>query len=543
MKSNLISCFLRITYKERLENFCFTICKVANSYKMRIASEMNIFFNLTSQAVGDFSIEVLNQLITRYKTEELYVVHFSINNGNELKLIQKPKECYSYEDMVRAEYNNYLYAKVCPPVDKDLIDNMKGYEPEIIKMMERFSRMHDFALDYDSRIRMYHSHIRYWNYLLDRANMGVAVFINVPHEVYDYIIYCLCKVKNIPTAISYPGHPSGYRYFFHDIKLHCSELIQTYQHLRKDYESLSIDEIVLPEDFQKAFELYSDCKSDKTPYYMKREYFGSKKESIIKRVVRLPKKIQREGTEYIKIRAKYTKQCLEQRIKYHDREKVIKSEFDKSMKVYDELSVEMNLSEKYIYLPLHYEPECAVNPLGDVYLHQYLVAEMLSFYLPDNVKLYVKEHPVQGKYGFTFFKSQQFFRNLSKRDNIRLINRNEDTYKLLENCVAVASVTGTAGFEGMFMEKPFLIFGYHINMFAPGAFAIRNNKDCEDAIDFILKYGAKHTLKDMKIYLKALSEVEVYCSIWEPLVSVSVEENIKRIKEGYEKVIDAQLEL
>ena len=45
--------------------------------------------------------------------------------------------------------------------------------------------------------------------------------------------------------------------------------------------------------------------------------------------------------------------------------------------------------------------------------------------------------------------------------------------------------------------------------FSQGAFNVRTNEDCRNAIEYILKNGAKHTEKDVRIFMKA---IERYCN-------------------------------
>lgn len=88
------------------------------------------------------------------------------------------------------------------PIDEDLLKKMDVYLPEILKMMDRLN-----IVSFERRWRLYIDILEYWNSYLDKQNIVYYIHFNVPHEVTDYIIYSLCKVKGINYV--------GYSYFFY----------------------------------------------------------------------------------------------------------------------------------------------------------------------------------------------------------------------------------------------------------------------------------------------------------------------------------------
>lgn len=93
---------------------------------------------------------------------------------------------------------------------------------------------------------------------------------------------------------------------------------------------------------------------------------------------------------------------------------------------------------------------------------------------------------------------------IAKLDNVQIVPLDTDTYELQDKCSAVATVTGTAGFEAINRGKPFLMFGKYITMYAPGVFQIRSNSDCEEAMKRIEEKFPEPSQKDLRIYYKAL---------------------------------------
>ena len=484
---------------------------------------------------SDTLVGVANRIIELYKPEHCYVSYFEgyLDNGGKYVIGIDGKPCYHYllSKNALADYKGCLFEADCPPLEEKILSTMTEFEPIILKMMEREESI---AKDYESRVRIYHRHLRYWNYMLDAAKIGIVVFASgVPHAIYDYIIYCLCLKKGIITSLMYNSPIYPYKVFFSEISDHCSAIASTYQHYALQYRDTPIENIELPVDFQKAFNLYNDKNNDKTPYYMKKSYLKKKTtmtnriKSFMKRFLVYKKRLDEVGARQIVLTIisrhnKYKKGRQNKRIN----------------RIYKKISVHPDYTKQFVYLPLHYQPECSTSPLGGFYVHQLLVAQMISYHLPGNVQLYIKEHVILNSKG----RDIQLYNDLLALPNVKLVHRSTNTYELLENCIAVATVTGTAGFEGMFMGKPFLIFGSHPNMYAPGAFIIRNNEDCEEALEYIMEHGAKHTQKDMKIYLKAISDVSEYCFISEqPPAGFTIEENIDCIVRGFTQVINSKL--
>jgi capsule polysaccharide modification protein KpsS len=70
--------------------------------------------------------------------------------------------------------------------------------------------------------------------------------------------------------------------------------------------------------------------------------------------------------------------------------------------------------------------------------------------------------------------------------------------------MAVATISGTAGWEALFLQKPVLLFGNFFYQYADGVYNIRTAKDCKDAIKRIIVSRKQPVLADMRLFLKAV---------------------------------------
>jgi len=115
----------------------------------------------------------------------------------------------------------------------------------------------------------------------------------------------------------------------------------------------------------------------------------------------------------------------------------------------------VDLSQKYIYVPLHNQPEMSTSALGGKYRDQALLIEDLARDLPEGWKILVKENPRQGAYA----RGPMFFHRLSRIPCVEFVPSNTNTHALSKNAQFVASVSGTVGWEAIRQGTPAMVFG------------------------------------------------------------------------------------
>lgn len=172
---------------------------------------------------------------------------------------------------------------------------------------------------------------------------------------------------------------------------------------------------------------------------------------------------------------------------------------------YDNHAHQPDLTKPYVYLPLQAQPEEGVSPRAGAFENQELIAQILAAHLPADVRIYIKEHPHQGE----LFRSEEFYRSLLQIPAVTFVPRTFDTFTLIRKSVAVATATGSAGFEGLFRGKPFIMFGRRWCQHAPGVYTIRSEKDCAHAVDCIFRKNETPDLRELRLFLKAIDECSV----------------------------------
>jgi hypothetical protein len=141
--------------------------------------------------------------------------------------------------------------------------------------------------------------------------------------------------------------------------------------------------------------------------------------------------------------------------------------------------------KKYVYFPLHLQPELTTSLLGGKYCDQVLAIERLSNMLPKDWFIYVKENPKQTE----FMRGDWFFKRLKTIRNVRVISPQINTYDLIKNCEFVATVTGTAGWEAITGGTKVLIFGNAWYRSMPGVFQYSEDIDIQHILDAVIDHS------------------------------------------------------
>tara|TARA_B110000503_G_C7156047_1_gene417356 strand:- start:1437 stop:2894 length:1458 start_codon:yes stop_codon:yes gene_type:complete len=110
--------------------------------------------------------------------------------------------------------------------------------------------------------------------------------------------------------------------------------------------------------------------------------------------------------------------------------------------------------EKYVYFPLHVDPEASTMVLSPFHTDQLSIIESISKSIPFDSYLYVKEHiHMIGK------RPKGFYDSLKSYPKVKFISPFEDNFSLIKNAYVITTITGTTGWEGMMLKKPVIYIG------------------------------------------------------------------------------------
>lgn len=158
-------------------------------------------------------------------------------------------------------------------------------------------------------------------------------------------------------------------------------------------------------------------------------------------------------------------------------------------KLYNNLSskrIDKNVNN--IVLFMHYQPERTSLPEGGVFAQQWLIIKALSIALPKNWILYVKEHPsiFTGKF-VPKYRDKAFYKDISRLPNVELIPLDYDTFELIDNATAIATITGLVGIQALIRGRPVLLFGNGSYKDCDGVFSAKTTESIIEALKNIEK--------------------------------------------------------
>ena len=110
--------------------------------------------------------------------------------------------------------------------------------------------------------------------------------------------------------------------------------------------------------------------------------------------------------------------------------------------------------EKFIYFPLHVQPERNLDIDAPYYANQLDVIENIARSLPIQYKLYVKEHQTMK---FRHWRQTSFYNSVLNLANVTLIHPLSNSLEIIKNCSLIITIAGTTGVEAALYQKPSIV--------------------------------------------------------------------------------------
>lgn len=281
-----------------------------------------------------------------------------------------------------------------------------------------------------------------------------ALFFNVPHLVCDTILYDVCKCLGIKTIIITQSIFPGKFFSMNDVE----------DYGLFDGDNHNSAPMVIERD--KNLDLFYMKDIGQAPAKPGKLslraiiniwiYFLLKKPSMLVRPFGIFKIFKRASKIYAGFpswRDPFARFFHENEMAY----------FEHLMEFENQ---QVDIEQRYVYFPLQLQPEMTTSSLGGRFRDQLLAIEQLSSILPDDVKIYVKENPKQGGYS----RGPLFFHRLKRIPSVVFMPSHANTNTLTQHCEAVATITGTVGWEAIRKGKKAIVFGNTWYSSLPGVF-------------------------------------------------------------------------
>lgn len=392
-----------------------------------------------------------------------------------------------------------LRETIFPPPGKQLLRALAQCESEVMTMMTRADYSQYLPLHH--RKRVYYEMVRYWNGIIQMIEPDCIYYPVIPHMGgSDYVLYRLARLYQITQCFSVLTSIGNRSLIFDSRETGCESLGKDMSEGKyKDVELNSLDD-----DLKNEFIKQVNPDQDATPAFMQKKIdrFHQKRILRLHRIGSYFNILRKPPALLSQFRHIGRSELLVNGIRWRLHLARLKREY-KSL-VHEPL----DLSRPYIYFPLQYQPEASTSPMGDVFVDQLIIAKILSYCLPENWQIYVKEHVI-AQWGAgaktQFARPIGYYQQMAELPNVKIVSPESSSYDLISSARAVATCTGTAGWEAVCRGIPALVFGYPWYMDCPGVYRVQDIDSCKENLSSIIK-GRNYTQQEIIDFLYTLQQ-------------------------------------
>lgn len=389
-------------------------------------------------------------------------------------------------------------------LDVDFLRRHAHQELQIIKMMDRVDPDR-YSFNFMERQRHYRNLLKKWSAVIDLKKVDMVISTEIPHRIYDYALFWLCQERGIPyVMMNHTPFAGRYLTLKNDFFSIGNRFVSDWH----KFESMSDIASTLPNDVKEYFEKVKNDYQTAAPQWMRDKRNVVKYTSVPQRAYSYLKRVFLGKSNLFSLfNHKPIKELGElsaaknrlmkheesyftslERIKHnHKKEQYLKDLLD----YYESHTSQVDNNEPYVCLFLHYQPEATTSPAGDIFVDQKLCVDMLLKNLPEEYKVYVKEHRHQflSNRPAQTSRMKDFYDDLRKNNRVKLISTTVDSFTLMQNAKAVATITGTVGWEAVVRQKPVIVFGiiWYEN-FSKGVLRITDDASAKNMLQFIENY-------------------------------------------------------
>ncbi|MBN2399720.1 MAG: hypothetical protein JXI33_05195 [Candidatus Aminicenantes bacterium] len=471
--------------------------------------------------VADPWVQVAQKLQHTHGYEPVYWNGYPDDDSRVKVAAAFPKAVYqSYFDACKGIFPETIKAKSARAfINIDFLKSYAPYELQAIKMMDRMDPdRHSF--NFMERQRHYRKFLKYWTACIEHFKPDLLVSGNVPHLVFDYSLFLLCKFNHVKFVTFCASSFLGRTIPLTDVSSIGSLLDEEYAKTLKS--GAKIDELKrsLPSDILERYEKIKMDYAQAEPEYMKEQLLKHRQSSGLFKLARkllLDMRLLKDSyfgrdgffvngiPTFFKQRHKSIEASNSSVFNYAIMKVRTNAYKNKLRACYDSLVQEPDLNVPFVLVNLHYQPEMSSNPSGDIFVDQLLFIEVLAKHLPAGYAIYVKEHPSQFHAHLAGHTSRilEFYHDLAAYPQVRLLPLLLNPLTLIRNSRAVATVSGTSGWEAMVLGKPVISFGLSWYEKYAGILKIVDEKTAAMIPQFIDQFNFDE--RNLLAYLNAFS--------------------------------------
>ncbi len=184
----------------------------------------------------------------------------------------------------------------------------------------------------------------------------------------------------------------------------------------------------------------------------------------------------------------------------------------KAKRFYKSKSTKILPTEKSVVLFLHAQPEAALIPTGGFFYDQLLILDLIIAALPDDMNVFVKEHPWQFETigEDKHERSIDFYKYLIKDKRVKLLDDSIPSSEVIKNAGAIISNSGTVSWESILIGKPSIVFSWGWFSACKSCFVVDSVETLRKAIVKSRSKAPQEVFKDRDDLINKLEKRIIY---------------------------------
>lgn len=353
--------------------------------------------------------------------------------------------------------------------------------------------------------------------LIRSEKINLILFFDIPHLFYDTAIYQVARSLGIDTVILKPSLWCD-RYFSCQRIEDFGNLPDLPRTSLQEYEHYAINENTMPELFymkeidQKKVKVGRLTIRSVAHLLLFLAVSSPSKLLNLPYVFKMMRRMHRIAGRFPDWRDPFANFFHRNSLQYFE----TLAEFEKN---------EADMTTKFVYFPLHLQPEMTTSALGGQYSDQLLAIERIAEIIPDDWKIYVKENPKQTGQ----MRSPMFFHRLWRIKKVHLLSSHANTHELTDHAQFVSTVTGTVGWEAICKGKTALVFGRPWYVSLPGVVLYRNGLTITNIMN--IKFSRSELEQHTGWLLHRAHDGSVHRHVARQIEDFNIEENSQKVTE------------
>ena len=410
-----------------------------------------------------------------------------------IDITDKQKKFFQKQEIIKFSKIWYFHDHISKTADKPTPGYLKSVEKKykinisLLISNERFfnkwNQYYEFSSD--EKLSILEQECKLFEKILDEVQPDFLI-TGVTTSHYHHLFYEICKARGIKVLVIWQHAFMG-KYVISSAPMFLEQGFDSIGNIQ-NHDKFHFNSLVDIQNYIKKYDASAKMVDYKKKFQnSKIKYF----QAILKFLVSNNTNIKTHYTYYGRSKFAVLKGTIFNIIKKRRRESFINKNLIRDIKN----------KKPLIYFPLQVEPERTILIAAPNYTNQIEVITNIAKSLPPGYELYVKEHPVNV---LRQWRSISDYKKIMKLPNVKLIHPLVKSEDLIKKSSLVITISGTAGLEAAFYNKPSIVFADLDYSILPSVHKIKTIDELPYAIKASLKKEVK--VSDLSRYINLIEE-------------------------------------